>query len=513
MSQSLTWMMSDEYASPTTPGPPLSDASDTEPLVVYPAADTAGGALVTCPPDAEVVVVRGAALRVVDLQGNPALRRLSVSECAPGIRLTVYDAPALTHVEVPSEADGAVLILDFGAAMPRLEVTGRVHSVNAAWLEPAPADGHRPAPASFDVKRSGRWDDARLDGLTLQTAPFAPSESDLVVAVCADDEERAAAMALHGGRAKRVFVVDRSGRARLRIWHGGRDLSGPARAAVLGVLTSPAAAESPSLPAIAEQPAALPTVLGVLASRDVARPRGQSAAERLALRMHLLLWLLEKGHDATRIWAARADLRPSVLRMWAWGVRDRRVWHADLRVWAACRETVQEATEYGAQFARGGDPAQLGGLALFAAEEPALGMPFLLGALRFGAERMSPLGDVRVVELAILLNGLVRLRDHPDCPGVVGLLCEWAQRRLPPEQRVHLLGALRRLGSSAALRALAHAGYSGRSIDPALRHTAVRYMVLPPRWSRPPGRSSGYPRPGCTSRPAPCRGRPAAGRG
>ena len=449
-------------------------------MVLCPSGDAARRAVVTCPPGAAAVVVRGGSLRAVDVEGSPALRRLDLTDCAPGVHLGLHDAPALTEVEVPHEGDGATLTLNFADAAPRLEVSGRVHTVDAAWLDPPKVDGDRPTQASFDVIRAAGRDDARLEGLSLQTAPFAASEADLVVAICADDAERAAAMATHDDRAQRLFLVSRGCSSHLRWWDGGRDMSRAVHAAVLGVLTSPPPSTAPSLPPVVARPAARPIVLQMVADPGIGR-RGEPAGDRLRVRLLVLQWLLDRGHAPSEIWAARALLCPGVLQAWTWGVEDPDVCYADLRLWATCRSAVPEADRYRALLAAGAGPAQLSALSRFAVEEPASGVALLLDALRFGAEHMRPPSrPVRARKLVEVLQSLIELRAHPDCPEAVALLCEWAARHLSPPEAVHLLGALRRLGSDAALRVLAREVHDRKGIDPGLRRVALRYMVVPP---------------------------------
>jgi len=195
---------------------------------------------------------------------------------------------------------------------------------------------------------------------------------------------------------------------------------------------------------------------------------------------------------------------------WAWDfpadLADRG-WEADLQLWRLCRaearrtsaESFQGPTwtdpiEYGYALATSSEPHHLLAIATAAwrradaRESTGELLGLLLEALDCGATRGDVLAgpDTRTVKLPArdfdplkgVIRALVGLREEPSGPGAAALFCRWVGRRLPGEQGLDLLGALRDLGSPDATEVLAAIAASPKT--PALRRRALALLMKPP---------------------------------
>jgi len=97
-----------------------------------PAPDHAGGAFVRPPPGTRSLIITHPQLAAVDIFGDEALREIDLRGCAPGLFLTVQNAPAVERIRVPESGRGAVFYMELGALEPPLLIEGRVRMLDLA---------------------------------------------------------------------------------------------------------------------------------------------------------------------------------------------------------------------------------------------------------------------------------------------------------------------------------------------------------------------------------------------
>jgi hypothetical protein len=112
------------------------------------AIDGLGGVLLAVQPGISSVRLSSPRLRFVDIVSGPDLRVLDLVDTAPGMHLTVNEAPRLAEIAVPSEGAGLTLHLCQLSGAPQVRVTGAVAQIDVAWWSPAPLGG----PPSVDTK-------------------------------------------------------------------------------------------------------------------------------------------------------------------------------------------------------------------------------------------------------------------------------------------------------------------------------------------------------------------------
>ena len=137
-----------------------------------PRPDLAGGAVVRVPAGTRRVVVTGSALKAVDIVAEPGLREVDVSDCGPGVHLTVFGTPDLARLVLPATGPGAVLHLDVGAPIDELQVVGPTDLVDIAWR----TAGGSARGTYVDAPRGQPF-----DGGWLGAAPKKPAMAGLVV--------------------------------------------------------------------------------------------------------------------------------------------------------------------------------------------------------------------------------------------------------------------------------------------------------------------------------------------
>ena len=226
-----------------------------------------------------------------------------------------------------------------------------------------------------------------------------------------------------------------------------------------------------------------------------------------------------RGWSLPRLWEQRCALHARSCasrghrddgQRWAWDFPAdlaARGWEADLQLWRLCRAEARRTSaesfqgpnwtdpiEYGHALATSSEPHHLLAIATAAWRQADACDPkgellgLLLEALDHGATRGDVLAgpDARSVTLPArefdplqgVIRALVGLRDEPSGPRAAAVFCRWVGRRLPGEQGLDLLGALRDLGSPDATEVLAAAASSPR--NPALRRRALALLMKPP---------------------------------
>ena len=226
-----------------------------------------------------------------------------------------------------------------------------------------------------------------------------------------------------------------------------------------------------------------------------------------------------RGWSLPQLWEQRCALHARACgqrddgQRWSWVFpRDLadRGWEADLQLWRRCRDearatssrsfegpTWTEPVEYRFALAASSEPHHLLALATAAwrladAAEPTGDLvDLLVEALEHGATRGKPLvdsiGSVREADgvparvfdrLKGVVRALVGLREEPGGAQAMALFCLWIGRRLPNDQGLDLLGALRDLGSPDATEVLAT--FAADPKDPARRRRALALLMKPP---------------------------------
>jgi len=186
---------------------------------------------------------------------------------------------------------------------------------------------------------------------------------------------------------------------------------------------------------------------------------------------------------------------------WAWVLPEDlgdRGWRADLELWLACRVGDDSARAFSRVLVRSFEPVHLTTMAeLWSDSEARLPDRDAVGlileqALRAGAHPrgsirrwLSPPGllDHAYAEerrrIQAVLSGLVRGRDHSRCPALVSAYCDYLVERLPTEEGVALLGAVRSLGGATADRALRIVAADGDRFSDELRRMALMQLLTP----------------------------------
>ena len=226
-----------------------------------------------------------------------------------------------------------------------------------------------------------------------------------------------------------------------------------------------------------------------------------------------------RGWSLPQLWEQRCALHARSCtgtddgQRWAWSFpRDLadRGWEADLQLWRRCRDearatscrafqgvTWTDPVEYRFALAASSDPHHLLAMAnatwrLADAKEPTGDLVALLtDALDHGATRGAPLvgpsgpdgqteglSSLAFDRLKRVVQAVVALRDEPGGAEAAALFCWWLGRRLPNEQGLDLLGALRDLGSPDATEVLAR--FAADPSDPARRRRALALLMKPP---------------------------------
>ena len=229
---------------------------------------------------------------------------------------------------------------------------------------------------------------------------------------------------------------------------------------------------------------------------------------RKALRaLEVLKALAEQGEDLTDLWETRMALylrqtggNELRQRTWAWSFPEdlaQRGWRADLQLWTACRLEDPAARAFEPLLWSATEPAQLEALgavwvdnALTARERTLLGEVFL-AALQHGARGGGtlpldhpdhiPSYAEELRRLQSVLGSLARAREEAVCPKLVEAYCGWLVRRMPTEDGLNLLGALRALGSKEAGHALARIAADNERYDEVLRRVALMQVISPVR--------------------------------
>ncbi|HLQ85129.1 MAG TPA: hypothetical protein VK110_03160, partial [Salinisphaeraceae bacterium] len=73
------------------------------------------------------------ALQFLDVASCPHLARLDLSAACPGMHVTIRDCPRLRELMLPTARQGAILHVDFGQTLPRLDVSGHLQALDACW--------------------------------------------------------------------------------------------------------------------------------------------------------------------------------------------------------------------------------------------------------------------------------------------------------------------------------------------------------------------------------------------
>jgi hypothetical protein len=182
---------------------------------------------------------------------------------------------------------------------------------------------------------------------------------------------------------------------------------------------------------------------------------------------------------------------------WAWqfpedlGIRG---WVADVQLWLVCRNHSLSAARYGRVMATHSDPIHLAAFAgaLNAADEAQLSILFeqLCRCLKTGAHwgdvigkaRKKAVDGVRPVDadrIRTVISALVRHRAFRAAKNASALLCAWIVRRMPNAYGMHLLGALRILGSRSATLHLQRVISDAEHFGDEVRRIALM-QTLPP---------------------------------
>ena len=228
-----------------------------------------------------------------------------------------------------------------------------------------------------------------------------------------------------------------------------------------------------------------------------------------------------------RLWQVRCEIHAQACgargekndaQAWAWTFPEDlgdRGWEADLRLWRRCmgeraREgwppSLPDPAVYLATLRTCHEPEQLLAMArsagrAWAADEGCDDLVDLLGAaLDEGARAGRTLG--RRIRAATYLQGdgtrkgvpaacfdraravlqcLVALRTHPHGPALAGSFARWVGKRMPYEQGLDLLGALRDLGVSEATVELAR--FASDVSDIERKQQALALLMRPPSGS------------------------------
>jgi hypothetical protein len=110
----------------------VSRRDPSPPLVLTPAPDGAGGALVTLPPGTSHARIVGSGLSAIELRANAPLRVLDLRECAEGLHFTFEAEGPLERVILPP-GRGACLVVRLASAEVGTVFEGPVRSFSLAW--------------------------------------------------------------------------------------------------------------------------------------------------------------------------------------------------------------------------------------------------------------------------------------------------------------------------------------------------------------------------------------------
>jgi len=225
-----------------------------------------------------------------------------------------------------------------------------------------------------------------------------------------------------------------------------------------------------------------------------------------------------RGWSLPQLWEQRCALHARACggqddgQRWTWRFpRDLadRGWEADLQLWRRCRDVARatsirafegptwtDPVEYRFALAASSEPHHLLAMANAAWRLADAGEPtgdlvaLLVEALEHGATRGALLFDpaadgqvdgvpARVFDrLKGVSRALLGLRQEPGGARATALFCRWIGRRLPNDQGLDLLGALRDLGSPDATEVLA--AFAADPKHPARRRRALALLMKPP---------------------------------
>lgn len=468
-------------------------------------------------------VTGGLALRTLEVHGGERLHTLDLSALADDLVLHVCRLPALRRIVLPTGA-GCRVHVEL-PSQPSLHLEGDLRWLDACWME---SWGHRELNAAWN-ERSPSLRPGVLRGAWIGCADQLPADVQFAHVLDAPgrrvDLSRAPKLAVL--LSEHLFVIDRSGATPRAVpIEELRDDATKARAR---------ASAQPMKPGVEQ------VFLGVLSVLEAGeRPEDRElqdfaqACGSHPLRAMEALAALPATVDPALLWKLRrlisdAHLAHKHLRRTAWHwefLTDQidRVWTSDMRLWLRCRPHVAAAYSFERDVMRSSsDPDHLAAVAR-ALIDPALatlvqptmarGGPALdlLGLLGWQLENGLPKGTYfrrrkdrdrwqtddhdrqrrkgppceystgstpeNLQAIGVVLRMLVRLHHDPATVPLRGLLVRWIRARLTDGSGVELLGAMHRLGSDAALSALA-ALIAEPAVPDKLRARAVTASLAP----------------------------------
>lgn len=445
-------------------------------------------------------VTGGLTLRALEVRGGERLHTLDLSALADDLVLHVCGLPALQRLVLPTGA-GCRVHVEM-PSRPSLHIEGDLRWLDACWME---SWGHRELNAAWN-ERSPSLRPSVLRGAWIGYGDQIPADVQFAHVLDAAgrsvDLSRAHKLAVL--LSEHVFVIDRAGPT--------------PRAVPIQDLRDHATQERARASVQPLKPSLEQVYVAVLSTLEAGeRPADRELHEFAQifgshpLRAIEALAALPATVDPVLLWKLRrlladAHLEHKHLRRTAWHWEFQtdqidRVWTSDMRLWLRCRPHVAAAYSFERDVMRSSsDPDHLAAVAR-ALIDPALaslvqptmarGGPALdlLGLLGWQLENGLAKGTYfrrrkdrdrwqagehdrqrrkgppceystgstpeNLQAIGVVLRMLVRLHHDPATVPLRGLLVRWIRARLTDGSGVELLGAMHRLGSDAALSALA----------------------------------------------------------